>query len=362
MIAALDVIGNRIVGSRRRPPRPRHDRNGARTSGGARRRQAVGSRVHKRRNGSQCLGDGAAARHDLRRRHRTRLRSWRRHAACQRGARRSPIARRSHEGVVARLNADGTALVLTPPAICAARVLISAADGQQRNRRRAGRRGARRLRARARRCSCIPTPCRRPAVFAIDFAALGADVCRFPLTRSVGPRGWRARHSRWLRSEPLVAGGGQERRRRAGTENIAAIAGFGAAAEAALKRLAKIAAHCGVARQARGAASARLVAGRRDHRRRCAASRQYNVLALPGKAGRDAGDQARSRGHRCQRRIGMLVGQGWRKPCADRHGARTRDCASARSASASDRRRREDDIAAFLAAWKTIAAAPALAA
>lgn len=31
---------------------------------------------------------------------------------------------------------------------------------------------------------------------------------------------------------PLIAGGGQERRRRAGTENLAAIAGFGAAAEA----------------------------------------------------------------------------------------------------------------------------------
>lgn len=33
---------------------------------------------------------------------------------------------------------------------------------------------------------------------------------------------------------PLVRGGGQERRRRAGTENVAGIAGFGAAAEAAL--------------------------------------------------------------------------------------------------------------------------------
>ena len=38
--------------------------------------------------------------------------------------------------------------------------------------------------------------------------------------------------------EPLIRGGGQERRRRAGTENVAAIAGFGAAAEAAAARLA----------------------------------------------------------------------------------------------------------------------------
>ena len=34
--------------------------------------------------------------------------------------------------------------------------------------------------------------------------------------------------------DPLLPGGGQERRRRAGTENVAAVAGFGAAAEAAL--------------------------------------------------------------------------------------------------------------------------------
>jgi cysteine desulfurase len=36
-----------------------------------------------------------------------------------------------------------------------------------------------------------------------------------------------------LTLEPLIAGGGQELRRRAGTENVAAIAGFGAAARAA---------------------------------------------------------------------------------------------------------------------------------
>jgi cysteine desulfurase len=38
----------------------------------------------------------------------------------------------------------------------------------------------------------------------------------------------------------LVVGGGQERRRRSGTENIAGIAGFGAAAEAAAAELAEM--------------------------------------------------------------------------------------------------------------------------
>ena len=42
--------------------------------------------------------------------------------------------------------------------------------------------------------------------------------------------------------EPLIRGGGQGRRRRAGTENVAAIAGFGAAAEAVRVRLASMAA------------------------------------------------------------------------------------------------------------------------
>jgi cysteine desulfurase len=42
-----------------------------------------------------------------------------------------------------------------------------------------------------------------------------------------------------LEPTPLIRGGGQERRRRAGTENLPGIAGFGAAAEAALASLSR---------------------------------------------------------------------------------------------------------------------------
>lgn len=73
---------------------------------------------------------------------------------------------------------------------------------------------------------------------AIDFSALGADTLALSAHKLGGPQGVGA----------LVAGtrativrqqhgGGQERGRRAGTENVAGIAGFGAAAEAAARDL-----------------------------------------------------------------------------------------------------------------------------
>lgn len=53
-----------------------------------------------------------------------------------------------------------------------------------------------------------------------------------------GPKGAGALLVRGAEIEPLMTGGGQELGRRAGTENVAAIAGFGAAAEAAKRDLA----------------------------------------------------------------------------------------------------------------------------
>jgi cysteine desulfurase len=69
---------------------------------------------------------------------------------------------------------------------------------------------------------------------ALDFAALGADMLSLSAHKIGGPKGVGALVlGNGGRVEPLIKGGGQERRRRAGTENVAGIVGFGVAAELA---------------------------------------------------------------------------------------------------------------------------------
>jgi cysteine desulfurase len=68
----------------------------------------------------------------------------------------------------------------------------------------------------------------------VDAARWGVDLLSLSAHKMHGPKGAGAL---WVRRgvalEPIVAGGGQEKRLRSGTENTVAIAGFGAAAAAA---------------------------------------------------------------------------------------------------------------------------------
>jgi cysteine desulfurase len=77
----------------------------------------------------------------------------------------------------------------------------------------------------------------------LDMTTLGADMLSLSAHKIGGPKGVGALVlGDGASVEPLIKGGGQERRRRAGTENVAGIVGFGVAAELAMVDLAKAAA------------------------------------------------------------------------------------------------------------------------
>ena len=78
----------------------------------------------------------------------------------------------------------------------------------------------------------------------VDVASLGADYVTLSGHKLGGPKGVGALVARsGAPRTQLISGGGQERRQRAGTENVAGIAGFGAAAVAAGRDLARGARH-----------------------------------------------------------------------------------------------------------------------
>lgn len=85
---------------------------------------------------------------------------------------------------------------------------------------------------------------------AIDMASLDADFLFLSAHKIGGPKGAGALVSRGevLMPEALIRGGGQEKGHRGGTENVAAIAGFGAASKVALEGIEERAAAIGALR------------------------------------------------------------------------------------------------------------------
>jgi len=78
----------------------------------------------------------------------------------------------------------------------------------------------------------------------LDFPASGAQLMSLSSHKIYGPKGAGALLAdRAVALEPLLHGGGQEKSLRGGTENVAAIVGFGAAAELAAAELEQRAAH-----------------------------------------------------------------------------------------------------------------------
>jgi len=75
----------------------------------------------------------------------------------------------------------------------------------------------------------------------LDMTVLGADMVTLSAHKIGGPKGVGALVlAEGANVKPLIKGGGQEGRRRAGTENVAGIVGFGVAAELALSDLARM--------------------------------------------------------------------------------------------------------------------------
>jgi cysteine desulfurase len=195
----------------------------------------------------------------------------------------------------------------------------------------------------------------------IDVRALGVDFLSLSSHKLGGPKGIGALFVRdGIEPKPLIRGGGQERRRRSGTENVAAIAGFGSAAEVAKRELANIAriAHLrdtleqGVVH----AAANTILIGKNAPRLANTAS-----ISVPGKAAEtlvikfDLKGIAVSAGSACSSgKVGashVLTAMGL-APEVARSAIRV----------SIGRGTTEDDIAAFLAAFGEIASAGALAA
>jgi len=85
---------------------------------------------------------------------------------------------------------------------------------------------------------CHSDACQLAGKMAINFATSGLDMMSLSSHKLYGPQGSGALVvSRSIDLAPQILGGGQEKQRRSGTENLASIVGFGRAAELAAEKM-----------------------------------------------------------------------------------------------------------------------------
>jgi cysteine desulfurase len=200
-----------------------------------------------------------------------------------------------------------------------------------------------------------------PGRIPVDFAALGADALVLSGHKLGGPRGVGALVLRdGVNLPPFVTGGGQERRRRGGTENVAGIVGFGAAAAAVLAERDAVERMGGLRTRledgVRRLAPAAVIVG--TQARRIA---NTSCIALPGKPAEtlviklDLAGVAVSAGSACS---SGKVGESHVLAAMGLPPEITRSAIRVSLGPQSS----EDDVAAFLAAWEKIAGSAAIAA
>ncbi|MFM8332692.1 MAG: cysteine desulfurase family protein [Candidatus Methylumidiphilus sp.] len=121
----------------------------------------------------------------------------------------------------------------------------------------------------------------------LDFKTCGAHLLSLSAHKLYGPKGAGALVvDQSISLEPLLEGGGQERDRRSGTENIAALVGFGKAAELALAELESRRAHTLALRQQLEAGLAALPGAYlfAEHAPRLPNTVQFGLSGLDGEA------------------------------------------------------------------------------